>query len=200
MAVGLLLCVGWQASGQGPSGTAGDSATSPGGTQAGLHARRSGPGSLSPQEEERLDRIVNRFIEYDLGRSADRQARQELEALGPEAIPALVRGLNRSALQRHSCPASVLHRKLRSLIRQVDDERTLRFIYDNVGAGVGRSPYQGLIQDLKLAVVLRRRELDEAKRSAAASAGSGQNDPFAPAGLGRKSPGEQVPPREDPQP
>lgn len=150
------------------------------------------PGSLSPEEEERLDEIIDRFIRYDTGLSRDYKSREELDALGPEAIPALIRGINRAARMSHSCPVSVLHRKLKSLLRSVDDERTLRFAYDNLGAGVGRSPYHSLLQDLKLTIILRRRELDEARRAAALKGQvPGATDPFAPAGLRPKSPGEQ---------
>lgn len=160
-------------------------------------ARSTSPGSLSREEEERFDQIIERFILYDIGQTQDRKAREELEALGPEAIPALIRGINRAARMSHSCPASVLHRKLKSLLRTTDDERTLRFAYDNLGAGVGRSPYHHLLQDLKLTVVFRRRELDEARRLKAQRGDIPGVDPFAPAGLRPKSPGEQPMPPED---
>lgn len=182
--------------------SAGKSAA-PGSSQskASSNDRPSRPGSLTPEEEERLDAIIERFIRYDTGRSRDYKSREELDALGPEAIPALIRGINRAARMSHSCPVSVLHRKLKSLLRSVDDERTLRFAYDNLGSGVGRSPYNSLLQDLKLTIIMRRRELDEARRAAAQKGQiPGAADPFAPAGLRPKSPGEQPQPPEGSRP
>ncbi len=182
--------------------SAGKSAA-PGSSQskASPNDRSTRPGSLTPEEEERLDAIIERFIRYDTGLSRDHKSREELDAMGPEAIPALIRGINRAARMSHSCPVSVLHRKLKSLLRRVDDERTLRFAYDNLGSGVGRSPHNSLLHDLKLTIVLRRRELDETRR-AAASKGQvpGAADPFAPAGLRPKSPGEQPQPPEGSRP
>ncbi|MCS6977348.1 MAG: hypothetical protein NZM31_10130 [Gemmatales bacterium] len=192
--IGVLLGLGVQAQD--------GSAEKRSGQKAGDSSRSSSrPGSLSREDEERFDEIIERFIRYDTGLSQDRRAREELDALGPEAIPALIRGINRAARMSHSCPVSVLHRKLRSLLRSVDDERTLRFAYDNIGAGVGRSPYNGLLNDLKLTIILRRRELDDARRAAAQRGDiPGAADPFAPAGLRPKSPGEQTPSPEGSRP
>jgi hypothetical protein len=200
----LTLVLGCFASAAGADDSPGGKA-SPGNEtegQAAKPAKPAGPGSLSEAEEERLDRIIERFIQYDIGRTSDHKSRSELEALGPEAIPALIRGLNRAATMSHSCPVSVLHKKLRNLLVEVEDERTLRFIRDNVGAGVQRSPYNSLLRDLKLATVIRSRNLEEARRAAALKGDiPGAVDPYGVPGLRLKSPGEQsTPPNEEKKP
>lgn len=149
------------------------------------------PGDLTPEEEEKLDKIIDRFIQYDIGRSNDKKALRELEDLGPEAIPALIRGLNKSASMSHSCPVAVLYKKLRTLLRTQDDDKTLRFARENIGAGVSRSPYVSLLNDLKMTCITRTRQLEELRRAAALKSDvPGAIAPYAPAGIGLKSPGE----------
>src|SRR5690242_13193143 len=66
---------------------------------------------LTKAEEDKLDEIVNRYIQYDIGRLQGRdgaKALKEFNDLGPEAIPSLVRGLNRAAAIEHSCPVVVI--------------------------------------------------------------------------------------------
>src|SRR5438132_9515683 len=63
---------------------------------------------LTEEEEDRLDEVINRFIDYDSGklRSGDgKQIVKDFQKLGPEATFALIRGLNRAARIDHSCPA-----------------------------------------------------------------------------------------------
>jgi hypothetical protein len=155
-------------------------------TQNELQPRKTGrPGELSDEEEDRLDRIINRFIDYDIGLNRDRRAPAEFDELGPEAIPALIRGINRAATMSHSCPVSVIYKKLRSLLRSSDDERVLAFARDNIGAGLRRSPYQSLLNDLKITCMLRTRQLDELRREAALKARNSSP--------GNRSPGDSKP-------
>src|SRR3954462_5425296 len=75
--------------------------------------------ALTKEEEARLDEVIDRFIQYDTGRLRGEDARRALrdfEKLGPEAIPALIRGVNRAAEIQHSCPVVVIARKLNRLL------------------------------------------------------------------------------------
>lgn len=159
------------------------------------------PGELTPEEEDKLDKIIDRFIEYDIGKSSDKNALKELEDLGPEAIPALIRGLNKSALMSHSCPVATIYKKLRSLLRTIDDDRTLRFARENIGAGVPRTPYTSLLNDLKMTCILRTRKLEEQRRAAGLKGDiPGAVDPYAPAGIRLPSPGEKSNVKDSPKP
>jgi hypothetical protein len=82
---------------------------------------------------------VDRFIQYDVGRlpgDAGVQARQDFQQLGPEAIPALVRGLNKAAALRASCPIALIASRLMSLLGQSQDPGMIRYALDNIGRGV----------------------------------------------------------------
>ncbi|HEY7330894.1 MAG TPA: hypothetical protein VH592_24855 [Gemmataceae bacterium] len=113
---------------------------------------------LTKEEEDRLDEIVNRFMQYDIGRLQGKEgakALKEFRALGPEAIPSLVRGLNRAAMIEHSCPVVVIGQKLGRLLAASDDQELMEYVRDNIGSGVGRTRHAGVLQDLRFAVTLR---------------------------------------------
>jgi hypothetical protein len=124
---------------------------------------------LTKEEEEKLDEIVDRFMLYDIGRLQGQEGAKALKAfrdLGPEAIPALVRGLNRAAAIEHSCPVVVIAQKINRLLAASDDEELFEFVKDNIGSGVGRTRHAGVLQDLRFAVSQRKNALG---RRAAAS-------------------------------
>jgi hypothetical protein len=117
---------------------------------------------LTEKEEEKLDAIVDRFMLYDIGRLQGEDARKALKDfkdLGPEAIPALVRGLNRAAQIEHSCPVVVIAQKLSKLLGTSEDRELLEFVRDNIGAGVGRTRHAGVLQDLRVGVSRRKNAL-----------------------------------------
>ncbi len=117
---------------------------------------------LTKEEEEKLDAIIDRFMEYDIGRLRGEEARKALndfKALGPESIPALVRGVNRAAQIEHSCPVVVIAQKLGRLLAASDDQELLEFVRDEIGAGVGRTRHAAVLQDLRLGVTLRKNAL-----------------------------------------
>lgn len=117
---------------------------------------------LTKEEEDKLDQIIDRFMLYDIGRLRGEEARKALKdfkELGPEAIPALVRGVNRAAAIEHSCPVVVIAEKLSRLLVASDDQEVLEFVRDNVGAGVGRTRHAGVLQDLRVSVMLRKNAL-----------------------------------------
>lgn len=117
---------------------------------------------LTREEEEKLDNIVDRFMLYDIGRLQGAEARKALKDfkdLGPEAIPALVRGLNRAAMIEHSCPVVVIAQKLAKLLAASEDRELLEFVRDNIGSGVGRTRHAGVLQDLRVGVAMRKNAL-----------------------------------------
>jgi hypothetical protein len=117
---------------------------------------------LTKEEEDKLDEIIDRFMLYDIGRlqgEAARKALEDFKALGPESIPALLRGLNRAATMEASCPVVTIAQKLGSMLAKSDDEELLEFARDNIGAGVGRTRHAGVLQDLRVGVTLRKNML-----------------------------------------
>lgn len=115
---------------------------------------------LTDEEEDRLDAIIDRFIQYDLGLLKGEEGKKALEdfrRLGPEAIPALIRGLNRAAEIEGSCPAVLISKKLMSLLNQSSDVQLLDFARETIGAGVTQPRHRALLQDLRVAVLVRKR-------------------------------------------
>ncbi len=115
---------------------------------------------LTEEEENRIDEIIDRFILYDTGRlpgPEGKQALREFEKLGPDAIPALVRGLNRAAKIEHSCPAVTIAKKLGRMLRSSKDPELLEFVRENAGAGITHSRHMGVIKDLRVICMVRKR-------------------------------------------
>lgn len=117
---------------------------------------------LTKEEEDKLDEIIDRFMLYDIGRLQGQEGSKALKAfkdLGPEAIPALVRGVNRAAAIEHSCPVVVIAQKLGRLLAASDDQELMEFVKDNIGSGVGPTRHAGVLQDLRFAVSMRKNAL-----------------------------------------
>ncbi len=117
---------------------------------------------LTKEEENKLDEIIDRFMLYDIGRLQGQEAAKALKdfkALGPEAIPALVRGVNRAAKIEHSCPVVVIAQKLGRLLSASDDQELMEFVRDEIGSGVGPTRHAGVLQDLRIAVSMRKNAL-----------------------------------------
>lgn len=127
---------------------------------------------LTKEEEDKLDEIVDRFIQYDIGRLQGRdgaKALKEFKDLGAEAIPSLVRGLNRAAAIEHSCPVVVIAQKLGRLLAASDDQELMEFVKDNIGSGVGPTGHAGVLKDLRFAVTLHKNALSRRASSPSAS-------------------------------
>src|SRR4051794_20839980 len=63
---------------------------------------------LTPQEEAKYEEIVERFIQFDIGKlpgAAGKKALEDFDRLPPEAIFVLIDGFNRAANMEASCPA-----------------------------------------------------------------------------------------------
>jgi hypothetical protein len=117
---------------------------------------------LTDEEEAHLDEVIHRFIQQDIGQLAGAEgtkARREFDRLGPEAIPALIRGLNEAAKIDHSCPAVVIARKLYRMLMASQDTELLQFARENVGAGITASRHMDVLRDLRLACTLRKNQL-----------------------------------------
>lgn len=113
---------------------------------------------LTDDEERELDRVIDRFVRQDIGQLKGDEAKKALRdfaALKAEAIPALIRGLNRTAKIEHSCPCVTIAAKLERLLMASDDRELLQFARDEIGADVGRTRHQGVLQDLRLRVTFR---------------------------------------------
>lgn len=88
----------------------------------------------APQQRARYDKIVNEFIQYDVGQLRGEQGRaanarfQSLK--NPNAIPALVRGAISASRIRASCPIIMISNKLGGLLRSTNDPRLLQHAMD----------------------------------------------------------------------
>jgi hypothetical protein len=117
---------------------------------------------LTDEEENHLDEVITRFIQYDSGQLAGgdaKKARQDFDKLGPAAIPALIRGLNEAAKIEHSCPAVTIARKLGRMLSMTDDTELLQFARENIGAGITESRHMAVLRDLRLGCALRKNQL-----------------------------------------
>jgi hypothetical protein len=117
------------------------------------------PGDLTPEEEDKLDKVLDQFIAHDIGLRPNPKSLQALRDMGPEAIPALIRALNKTATMSHSCPVSMIQRKLATLLASSEDEEVLRYARAMIGSGVRRSPYEGLLTQLRVIASQRQAQL-----------------------------------------
>jgi len=74
------------------------------------------------RDDERYNALVDEFIQYDIGNirepaAVDRIRRQFGSLKADEAVPALVRGLNRSMRMGYSCPITAISGKLMSMMQ-----------------------------------------------------------------------------------
>jgi hypothetical protein len=117
---------------------------------------------LTAKEEADLDAVIDRFILYDTGRLRGvegRKALTDFQALGSNAIPALIRGINRAAKIEASCPAVTIGHKLASLLKRSQDAQLLEFARENIGAGITESRHMRVLKDLQLLCMMRKGKL-----------------------------------------
>lgn len=117
---------------------------------------------LTEEEEKKVAAIIDRFILYDIGKlrgAEGQQALKDFQKLGPDAIPSLIRGLNRAAEINHSCPVTVIAGKLQSFFGSTNDLKMLQYARDEIGAGVGKTVHGAVIQDLRFFCSNRRNAL-----------------------------------------
>jgi hypothetical protein len=124
--------------------------------------------ATTDEDEDRFDRVIDRFILYDTGKLSGKDAKKALEdfqRLPPEAIFALVRGLNRAAAINDSCPALVIAKRIATQIRSTKDRELIQYARENIGAGVGASRHAAVIKDLRLTCSQRQSALDNEKNT-----------------------------------
>ena len=99
------------------------------------------------------------FDTGQLGGEEGKKALADFDKLGPESIPALIRGINRAAVMENSCPTLVIAKKLSRMLAASDDDELLDFAHDNIAAGVDHSQHMRVLQDLRVMCMLRRNAL-----------------------------------------
>jgi hypothetical protein len=123
---------------------------------------------LTDEEEDKLDAVIDRFIDADTGKLKGddyKAAVKEFDKLGPEAIPALIRGLNKAAKIEGSCPAVSIAKKLSRMLGSTEDRELLQFARENIGAGAGKTRHSAVLQDLRVSCMLRNNELARAGKT-----------------------------------
>jgi hypothetical protein len=121
---------------------------------------------LSKEENAKLDAVVERFIQLEIGKlpkSQEKQAKDDLYRLGPEAIFALVDGFNRAARMESSCATVTIGRKIEMIIRTSDDLDMVAYVRENLGAG-DKDGKRGLVvtnslRNVQTACLFRKGEL-----------------------------------------
>lgn len=114
---------------------------------------------LTKEETARYEKVVERFILYDIGKlpgAAGKKALEDFNNLPPEAIFVLVDGFNRAAAMEASCPAVIIGKKISSIANRSEDLQLLAFLKENLGAGVTAKRHQGLLKDIQFGLLLRR--------------------------------------------
>jgi hypothetical protein len=137
---------------------------------------------LTDEENTRYEAIINRFIDYDIGKlpkSQGEKAKADFQRLPADSIFMLIEGFNRAAKMEDSCPAVVIGRKIALILKSTDDVDLLNFAKDNIGLGVKARRHMGTIKDLQLTCIIQKGNL---QRQRLASAGGSRPGP-APANL-----------------
>lgn len=119
---------------------------------------------LSDAEEDELDALIDRFMLFDIGKlpgPAGLKAQKEFDALGPEAVPALLRGFARSARLDHDCPVTVIAKKLRLALLATTDRKLLEFARDE-SESVDLRKHRGVVTALRVAITTHLARLDRA--------------------------------------
>jgi hypothetical protein len=105
------------------------------GPLAGFAAPQESREGNSPSQDEAYDKIVDDFIQFDIGRMRDPSGRIRARFQGlrtDDAIPALVRGLNRSTHLRASCPITAISEKLRNTVKASKDPEIGTYVLQNL--------------------------------------------------------------------
>src|SRR5947208_2739436 len=74
---------------------------------------------LTPKEQAKAEEIVERFIQFDIGKllgPAGKKAAEDFERLPAEAVFVLIDGFNRTANMEASCPCVVIGKKIIRII------------------------------------------------------------------------------------
>ncbi len=129
---------------------------------------------LTKDEYEKIDTIVERFIQADIGKlkgDAAKSALDDFKRLGPESIFNLIDGLNRAANMESSCPAVIIAKKVAGVLATTDDMELLIFAKDNIGAGVTAKRHLDVLRDLQFNILLRKNTLQRRANAQGGPAG-----------------------------
>lgn len=121
---------------------------------------------LTKEEMARYEAVIDRFIQYDIGKlpkAEGKKALEEFKRLPAESIFALIDGFNRAANDEHSCPAVIIANKIASILRSTDDLQLITYAKDNIGAGVKARRHAGSVQTLQVLCILRKGHLQNQK-------------------------------------
>ncbi|MBS0208248.1 MAG: hypothetical protein JSS27_04765 [Planctomycetes bacterium] len=112
------------------------------------------PAAKAPAKSkpDQYDVIVNKFIDYDVGRlrgQAGWEARDAFSRLNTtDAIPALIRGLNRAVEINNSCPVMVIASKLQQLMMKAD-QATLRDALASLETTTANKPFGNYLASMR---------------------------------------------------
>jgi HEAT repeat protein len=114
---------------------------------------------LTKDEEKKIDAIIERFIQYDIGKlngAEGKKALEDFNRLGPEAIFSLIDGLNRAANMESSCPAVIIAKKVGTILSRTEDMELLNFARESIGSEVTAKRHLNVLKDLQFSIILRR--------------------------------------------
>jgi hypothetical protein len=122
---------------------------------------------LTKEENAKLEAVVDRFIQHEIGKlpkAQEKQAKDELYRLGPEAIFALVEGFNRAAQMESSCATVTIGKKIEGIVAGTNDIDLITYVRENVGAGLAKDPKRPLplvnsIRNVQTTCLLRKGEI-----------------------------------------
>jgi len=129
-----------------------------------------GPGRVrsaaAQQPSDDYDRIVDDFIEYDVGRlrgRAGQMANARFQSMqSPQAIPSLVRGVNRAARLRQSCPVVAVSAKLQRMLQTTADAELLRWVVENLDQSSPEITYGTYLDNIRQIANHQLAAVDEA--------------------------------------
>src|SRR5947208_12286224 len=114
---------------------------------------------LTPKEEAKYEAILERFIQFDIGKlpgPAGKKAVADFNQLPPEAIFVLIESFNRAANMEASCPAVVIGKKIIKILNASEDLELLAFAKENLGAGVTAKRHLGMLKDVQFSILLHK--------------------------------------------
>lgn len=117
---------------------------------------------LTKDESKKIDTVINRFIDYDIGKlkgAEGKKALDDFNRLGPESIFNLIDGLNRAANMQDSCPAVIISKRVATILRTSEDPELLAYAKDTIGSDVTAKRHLGVLKDLQATILFRRADL-----------------------------------------
>jgi hypothetical protein len=122
---------------------------------------------LTEKENAKLEAIVDHFIKLEIGglpKSQEKEAKDAIYRLGPEAIFALVDGFNRAARVESSCATVTIGKKIETIIRQSNDIELITYIRENLGVGLDKTgkrplPVTNSLRNVQTVCLLRKGEI-----------------------------------------